>query len=101
MRVHESTREEIGWIMTLVGVGVLLFGLVDRIWLADVSVLGVTVGWVFILGGGLATLLGIWLHITRSRKRQDITVPPREQTPSQGAQNTQSSESESSSSNAA
>jgi len=101
MRVHESSREEIGLILTLVGIGVLLFGIIDRIWMWDVSFLGGTIAWAFIIGGAAATLLGIWLHITRSRKREDITVPPRENTASQSAQGNQPSESESSSSNAA
>ena len=85
MRLHESTREEVGLVTTLIGSVVLVFGIVDRIWMWDVSYVGDTIAWLMVLIGGAATLFGLWLHATRSRKREDIHVPPRESAETQDA----------------
>ena len=88
MRFHETWREEIGWIITLIGIGGLIFGIVD-LPLGDFGLLSPGKDWLFIFGGGAATLIGLWLHITRSRRRKDIDVPPRDAGQAQSSQQQQ------------
>lgn len=48
MRMHESAREEVGWLMTLVGVVALVLGVID-LWLAGEAANVLAPGWVWIV----------------------------------------------------
>lgn len=83
MRMHESAREEVGWLMTLVGVVALVLGIID-VWLAGQAANVLLPGWAWgvIVLGAVLTLAGLWLHVTRPRRTDGPETSP-DATPAQ------------------
>ncbi|MFW6060586.1 MAG: hypothetical protein ACODAQ_10420 [Phycisphaeraceae bacterium] len=78
LRFHGSFRQEIGTIMVGLGAAAVILGTAEL--LADMFNQWLSVGhaWLLIAVGPLIALIGLWLNITRSRRRVDIEIPPRE-----------------------
>lgn len=70
-----SWRREVGSGLVVAGLGVFVFGLVDMS-LTGPGIINTATAWLCILLGPLIVLPGIGLHLTRSRRRTDIEVPP-------------------------
>ena len=69
MRMHESWRDEIGWILAVVGAVLLLLGVIDVF--TQVFLITTIPAWpVFVVG--LVLLVGGWaLHMTRPAGKRD------------------------------
>lgn len=75
LRFHASWREEVGSILVVIGIGLVVFGALD-LWLESYGVLNIATAWMCIFVSPLFVMPGVLLHLTRSRRRQDIEVPP-------------------------
>ena len=85
---YGSFRQEIGSIMIGLGIAAVILGVAELLanllneWLSGGQ------AWLLIGGGAFVALLGFWLNITRSRRRVDIKVPPRDAATGQPPQHT-------------
>ena len=75
LRFHASWREEVGSVLVILGVGLMVFGAIDLL-LDDDGIVSATTAWMCVLLSPLLVLPGLWLHVTRSRRRTNIEVPP-------------------------
>ncbi len=64
MQVHEAWRDEIGWIIVVIGAVLLIFGLMDQFTRA--LVVGTSVQpWIVYVTAGVLVIVGLLLHAAR------------------------------------
>lgn len=88
IRFYGSFRQEAGSLIVGLGAAGIILGTAEL--LSDMFGPWISTGqaWLLIGFGLIAGLVGFWMNITRSRRRVDIEVPPRDATMDQPPQQT-------------